>query len=120
MKATYFVCSAISDGKLISETMEAKTSREAKRLFVQQFSYKPGTVVGPFFKKNQTIEEKIPTMQFSKVNKPAEYQDWKVNAFLLENPVDSAFIFFQSKKDGSSNPKPQSKIVPIEELKFIS
>ena len=92
MKAIFYVCSAIRNGKLISQAIEAASEEEAAQLFFEAYSCKSYTTLGPFYKKRVSKEEVKPVVKFSKETKKAIYDGWNVNAFILDSPIDHAFI----------------------------
>jgi hypothetical protein len=114
-----FVCANIIDGELITKIIPAATTLEAKELFAKQYSVEPKEILGPFFKKKAQIIENTRVLKFSNQTKKAIYGDWEVNAFLLIEPADSAFLVFNKRVDGKKVPFPKGTITaPVTELRF--
>jgi hypothetical protein len=117
-----FVCASISvTGELITKVIPASSQAEAIELFTKQHAHAPKDVLGPFFKKRAQIIEKTRTLKFlPNQTKKAIYDDWLVNAFMLTEPVDQAYLVFIKRVDNKSLPKPQGTItVPVSDLRFI-
>ena len=93
----FFVCSSIIDNKLISEMIESTTVKDAQSLFLDKYKLKPETIFGPFYKKRTQVLEITTALKFSKQTKTAQYNDWLVNAFLLQEPKDCAYLIFIKK-----------------------
>lgn len=120
-RATIFVCVAIDDNQnLITKIINSSSEKEAIDLFTVKFNMSPQEVLGPFFKKRAKIIEEKTSLKFSNQTKKAIYNDWFVNAFLLIEPIDHAFLVFIKRTDNKKVPSPKGTItVPISELKFI-
>ena len=120
-RAIYFVLSAVSsDGKLISENIEAKSLNEAVSIFEKSFSVSPEKTHGPFYKKRTRVFVKTEELVFTKRVK-AIYNGWLVDAWLQENLKNQALLVFIKRADGAKMQKPQEKnlVVPISELQVI-
>jgi hypothetical protein len=115
-----FVCASIINGELITKIIPATSTLEARDCFKKQFSCDPQEVMGPFFKKKTQVIETTRVLKFSNQAKKAIYNDWMVNAFLLTDPVDWAFLVFIKRADDKKMPLPKGTItVPITDLRFI-
>jgi hypothetical protein len=117
----FFVCAtATEQGDLIIKTVPALSQKEAMDLFKKEFSILPQEVIGPFYKKRMQILETTRTLKFSSQTKKALYNGWIVNAFILKEPVDQAYLVFVKREDGKKIPSPKGTItVPVSELRFI-
>lgn len=119
-RQTVYVCAAILDGELVTEIIPAGAQSEASEKFNEKFSLTPLSVLGPFFKKRAQVLENTRTLQFTNQTKKAIYNDWVVNAFLLKEPVDQAYLVFIKRVDDKKLPTPKGTItVPISDLRFI-
>jgi hypothetical protein len=117
----YFVCAAVSgQATLIVKTIASASPIEAISIFEKEFSQAPQEVEGPFYKKRTQVLETTRTLKFSNQTKKALYNGWIVNAFLLKEPVDQAYLVFVKREDGKKIPFPKGIItVPIFYLRFI-
>jgi hypothetical protein len=120
-RSIYFVLSAAIDGVLASKTIEADLLSDAIELFEKEFSVKPQQTFGPFYKKRTRVPMKATKISLSKNSvKEAEYNGWQVNAFLLDDPKDHAYLVFIRRLDNSNTQKPSGHFtVPISELRFL-
>lgn len=116
-----FVCSAVSNGKLISEMIEQETSDEAQKRFVTKYNFKPEMVLGPFYRKRTGVLLNTQTqVRFTGKSKLAIFNEWYVKAMILEVPEECVWVFFDTRVDGKKQPKPQSFIMKVEELQFLT
>lgn len=116
-----FVCSSISNnGELISQIIIGTTPAEASTLFLEQNQVSVQTVLGPFYKKKTQILETTRSLQFASPEfKKAEYNGWLVNAFMLVEPADQAYLIFLKRLDGKKIPMPKGTIIaPISDLRI--
>lgn len=118
-----YVCIGLSDNtEIISKIVEAESVEVASSVFREEFKLKPREILGPFFKKKtqmleSTVELKFSTSSFIK----AEYNDWLVNAFLLDEPKDHAYLVFISHLHNKKISSPKGTIVvPISQLRLIN
>lgn len=118
-----YVCIGLSDNtEIISKIVEADSVEVASASFEDEFKLKPREVLGPFFKKKtqileNTVELKFSTSAFIK----AEYNDWLVNAFLLEEPQQHAYLVFISHLHNKKISFPKGTIVvPVSQLRLIN
>lgn len=119
-RPTFFVCVAIDNGNLITKVIAAATVVDAKTTFKTQYVVEPQEVMGPFFKKRAQVLENTRTLKFSNQTKRAIYNDWLVNAFLLKEPENQAYLVFIKRNDDKKQPAPQGTIiVPVSELRFL-
>jgi hypothetical protein len=121
MRKIFFVCSVITEtGELLNKIIEAQSHDEASTIFFQQQSIKPKEILGPFYKKKTQVLENTRVLKFTSQSKKAYYNDWEVNAILLEEPKDYAYLIFIKRIDGKKMPLPKGAItVPISELRLI-
>jgi hypothetical protein len=121
IREIFFVCSSISSaGELISQIIPGKTPAEASALFLDQNQVSAQKVLGPFYKKKTQILETTRSLQFASPKfKKAEYNGWLVNAFMLVEPVDQAYLIFLKRIDNKKIPIPKGTIIaPIFDLRF--
>ena len=60
-------------------------------------------------------------LKFDKEAKRAIYDGWLVDAFLLKEPVDTAYLVFIKREDGRELPIPKGiLIVPVSNLRFLT
>ena len=121
-RPTVFVCSSVTtSGDLLSKIITASSPTEAISLFFDKFSVQAKEVLGPFYKKRTQILEQTRTLKFS--NNPAQkaiYNDWLVNAFLLSEPENQAYLVFIKRVDDKKVPLPKGTITAnISELRFL-
>jgi hypothetical protein len=118
----YFVGAATdAQGNLIIKMIPSISQQEAIDLFVKEFSLSPQEILGPFYKKRTQILETTRTLKFSSKIKKALFNGWIVNAFLLKEPIDQAYLVFIKRQDGKKAPSPKGTItVPISDLRFIT
>lgn len=116
-----FVCvSLIGDGDLVTQIVPANTPGEASKSFNDKFGIAPKEVLGPFFKKRAQVIEATRELKFSNQTKKAVYDGWLVNAFLLKEPENQAYLIFIRRTDDKKLPKPKGTItVPVSELRFV-
>jgi hypothetical protein len=118
------VCSSLTAaGELISRVVLANTGEEAGTQFQKETEVAAKEIFGPFFKKKEKPIETTTNsinIKFSNQTKRAIYNDWEVNAFLLEEPKDHAYLIFIKKTDGKKAPVPKGTVVvPLTELRII-
>jgi hypothetical protein len=115
-----FVCASISNaGELVTSIISATTPAKATKIFSDQFSLEPKEVLGPFFKKRAQVIENTRTLKFTNQNRKAIYNDWEVNAFMLKEPENQAYLVFIKRVDNKKMPVPKGTItVPITDLRF--
>jgi hypothetical protein len=115
-----FVCAAILNGELLTKSIIANNNSEAIELFTEQFGVAPKEILGPFLKKRVKVVESTKILKFSNQTKKAIYNDWIVNAFILIEPPDQAYLVFIRRTDNKKATLPAGTItVPISELRFI-
>jgi hypothetical protein len=116
-----FVCVGITDThELVSQVIEAKTQQEAAEKFFKQVAISAKDVLGPFYKKKSQVLESIRTLKFSNQTKRCIYNDWVVDAFLLQDPENYAYLNFIKRTDDKKLPYPKGTIVvPVSDLRFI-
>lgn len=116
----FFVCSAIIKNNLISEMILAPSVEEVSKLFIDQFGEKPAIIHGPVYKVKTHILENTRILKFTD-NRPrrAIYNDWIVNAFMLNEPANHAYLVFIKRVDDKKTPTPKGTITaPIHDLRF--
>jgi hypothetical protein len=118
----YFVCAAVSpEAGLLIKMISATSTQQAIDEFHNQFLLLPQEVLGPFYKKRTRILETTRQLKFSNEVKKASFNGWIVNAFLLQEPSDQAYLVFLQREDGKLVTPPSGTItVPISELFFHS
>lgn len=116
-----FVCTAVKENsQLLSEIIAAESDTEASNIFLEKFNIKPQSVLGPFIKKKLPPVQINQSIKFAGIPKKAIYNDWLVNAFLLKEPINHAFLIFIKKVNGDSQASPKgTTIVPINDIRFI-
>lgn len=117
-----FVCSSIDTiGVLISKIISASTPDEASDLFFKENSIFAQAILGPFYKKSTQILETVRTLKFAKNNpRKAIFEDWLVNAFMLVEPANQAYLVFIKRADDKRLSAPKGTItVPIVKLRFL-
>ena len=119
-----FVCSAMAQGVIITKTYDASSAEEASSLFTSEVGFNPNNIEGPFYKKKarvpRNIKPKKVEMIFGTETKKAHYKNYLVNAFMLNDPIDHAYVVIIKSLDESNKTKKQGTIiVPISELNFI-
>ena len=120
VRKTVFVCANIVNNNLLTKVIQAETSEEASKIFNQEFLINPKEVLGPFYKKRIKVVEQVRTLKFSNETKKALYNNWVVNAMLLKEPEDHAFLIFIKSNDDQKRPFPKGTvIVHISELRYI-
>jgi len=116
-----FVCATVTkDGDLITEVISANSPEEATQKFQEKFSEDPKSILGPFFKKKAQVLENTRRLKFTNQNKKAIYNEWIVNAFMLKEPENQAYLVFIKRVDDKKMPLPKGTItVPVSDLRFI-
>lgn len=120
-RQTVFVCAGISaNNELVTRIIEAETPQAATELFLQQASVQAKDVLGPFYKKKTQVIESTRALKFSPQSKRAIYNDWIVDAFILQEPENQAYLVFIKRADNKKMPFPKGTIVvPVTELRFV-
>lgn len=120
-RQTVFVCSAVSkNGELLNKIIPAVTQEEAGSKFTEQTAIKAEEILGPFYKKRTQVLETTRVLKFTNQTKKAIFNDWLVNAFLLKEPENSAYLVFIKRVDDKKTSTPSGTIiVPISDLRFI-
>lgn len=115
-----FVCVALSpQNELVMKTIIAPTPHEASALFTEQYHIAAKEVAGPFYKKRAQVVEVTRTLKFSEQTKRGEYNGWVVDAMLLKEPENQAYLLFIKRLDNKKQPAPKGTvIVPISDLRF--
>lgn len=115
-----FVCSSISsDGYLLSKIIAASSSDKAASLFLEQENVIAKEILGPFYKKRVRVESNTQKIRFSNESKRALFDNWLVNAMLLKEPDNHAYLIFIKRIDDKKMPAPKGSIVvPISDLRF--
>lgn len=120
-RPVFFVCAGIVDQKLLAITIQGATQQEAMDKFVQDYGIQPTEVLGPFYKKRFQIAKTEHKLKFTNQVKKAVVNGWIVNAFILAEPIDHAFLVFIKRQDGKKMPSPTGTIVvPLTQLKDIT
>lgn len=115
-----FVCAAVKNGELISKIISAACQNDALKFFKDEFQINVEQVYGPFHKKRSQVIETTRELKFANETKKAIYNEWHVNAYMLKEPENQAFLVFTKRIDGKKMPSPKGTItVPISELRYI-
>lgn len=89
-------------------------------MFFDENKIYPKEILGPFFKKTVQKEKIDKTkLKFSNKTKKAQYNDWEVNAFLLDEPKNHAYLIFTKRIDNKAAIKPKDLVIDITELRII-
>lgn len=117
----FFICAAISNtGDLITKSIQAVSQEEAASVFFKNTNVSAKDILGPFLKKRTKIVENSRVLKFSEHNKKAIYDNWEVNAFLLKEPENHAYLVFIKRIDNINKIIPKgTTIVPISDLRII-
>src|SRR5271154_6913667 len=120
-RQTVFVCAGISsNNELMIRVIAAETPKEATDLFIEQVVIQPKEVLGPFYKKKTQVIESSRILKFSNQTKKAHYNNWLVDAFLLQEPENQAYLVFIKRIDDKNLPSPKGTItVPVSDLRFL-
>lgn len=118
-KPKVFICLGLLEGKIVAEPILIVSADEAKEQYINRYGVAPEKVLGPYLNPKKIEHEKI--LRFvSHQSQKAMYNDWLVNAFLLHDPPDHAYLIFVKKIDDVSAVPPKGTIiVPIQDLRFI-
>jgi len=119
----FYVCIGSGDdvGEFVAKTIAAETPAEASSLFKEETLLDPREVLGPFYKKRTQVLETTRTLKFTKQVNRAIYDNWVVNAFMLEEPENQAYLVFIGRTDGKKIPFPKGTItVPVSELRLVN
>ena len=120
-RPTFFVCASISNkNELLIKPILSTSPTEASNIFAEQFGIVPQSILGPWFKKRTQVVESTRELKFTNQIKKAIYNDWVVNAFMLKEPENQAYLIFLKRVDDKKIPLPKGIVtVPISELKDI-
>jgi hypothetical protein len=120
-RQVYFVCASVSpNGELLTQVVPASSPGDASRMYEQKHHHVPRQIMGPFYKKRAQVLESTRVLKFTNETKKAQYNDWLVNAFILKEPADQAYLVFIKRLDDKKLPTPKGTItVPVSELRFI-
>lgn len=122
-KQNVFVCVGLSyDYNIISKVIEAETIEDASIIYEKNYNIKPQNILGPFTKKRSQVSEVTSVIKFSsdKFSK-AIYNDWAVNAFVLDDPINHAYLVFTHHLYNKKQAIPKGTVVvPISQLRFIN
>jgi hypothetical protein len=119
-----YVCCGFAGDKIINQTINAASKKEAALFYINQFKIEPKDIFGPFVLVKEP-EEHIDKnddkkIKFSGKMQKAVYNDWIVNAIFLIDPKDYAYLVYISREDGKKEVQPKGiNIIPISNLRFI-
>jgi hypothetical protein len=118
-KPKVFICVGLVDSKIVADAILISSADEAKEQFARKYGNIPNKILGPYLNPKKIEHEKV--LRFiSHKSQKAIYNDWLVNAFLLHDPEDHAYLIFVKKTDDVSAIPPKGTIiVPIQDLRFI-
>lgn len=120
-RQTYFVCIGMNAGEdFVSRVIAAINQQDAAKEFKEKAGFDAREILGPFFKKRARVLENTRELKFTNQTKKAIYNDWVVNAFILKEPENQAYLVFIKRVDDKKLPSPKGTItVPISDLRFI-
>lgn len=119
-RETYFVCFGIKNNLIAHRTIPALSEKDAIEIYSQEFFITPQEVLGPFYKKKIKLKNDFKSLKFLNGSANAIYKDWNVDAFVLKEPKDHAFLIFKKRVDNSNATTPkETVIVPLSELRFL-
>jgi hypothetical protein len=120
-RQTVFVCAAISsNNELVTRVIPAESPKDAADIFLGQVFLTAKEVLGPFYKKKTQVIENTRILKFSNQTKKAVYNDWLVDAFMLQEPENQAYLVFIKRVDDKKLPPPKGTItVPVSDLRFV-
>ena len=122
-RQTFYVCIGMDcgEGEFVSKIIPATNPKDASVTFKEQTGgLDVKEVLGPFFKKRARVLENTRELKFTNQTKKAIYNDWIVNAFMLKEPENQAYLVFIKRADDKKLPTPKGTItVPISDLRFI-
>lgn len=119
-KPIEFVCCALNNNKLISQSIIAASSEEAVSLFQKEFGCQPDNIHGPYIRKYSGVLNNTREIEFSDKRFKGIYKDWIVMATVLKYPENSAYLLFDKRVDGKKMAKPSGTyIIKLEEIKEI-
>jgi hypothetical protein len=116
-RSVIFVCSVTN---VDSIEIETSSREEAISIFYNKFNINPVRIFGPFYRKKvfKKIDARI--LKFDKISRRAIYDGWLVDAFLLKEPADTAYLVFIKREDGKLLPVPKgTTVVHISNLEFL-
>ena len=120
VRPTIFVCAAVADNQLLIRMITADSPQQAGELFREQAGVSAQEILGPFYKKRTQVIENTRVLKFLGQTKEAVFNDWKVDAFLLQEPENHAYLVFIKRVDEKKATTPQGTfVVPISQLRFI-
>lgn len=120
IRKTVFVCANIINNNLTTKIIQADSSDEAAKIFNKEFFINPKEILGPFYKKRIKAIEQTRVLKFSNETKKALYDNWIVNAMILKEPEDHAFLIFIKRNDDQKIPAPKGTvIIHTSELRYI-
>jgi hypothetical protein len=117
-KEIFYVCASCINQKLVLETIPASLEKDAVSLYKNKYGQVPEKIEGPFYKKRVYTEPVNQNIKFNGQIKSAMYQGWKVNAFLLQEPENFAFLVFLKNIENIKESCKDTTIVPIKDLRF--
>lgn len=124
-RSVVFVCSVYvtETCKLLSKIITAESHSAAMELFELEHGIIPQEILGPFKKVNPLSDDKkeVSVVKFTS-DKPrrAIYENWLVNAFLLLEPANTAYLIFLNRTDNKKVPYPKGTfLVSTYNLRFI-
>jgi hypothetical protein len=117
-----FVCIGMNkeDNEFVSKVIQAVSQEEAASLFFEKVGLKAQAIHGPFRPKRAQIIENTRNLKFTDLKKKAIYNNWEVDAFILKEPENHAYLLFIKRVDDKvTQPAPKGTIiVPVSDLRF--
>jgi hypothetical protein len=115
----FFFCAAIVDQDIVAEMVLGNTPAEASEAFEKQFGVPPKKILGPALKKRKQVIETSRQLTFTNQNQKAIHDGWLVNAFILKDPADHAYLVYLKRIDDKKMSPPKGVItVPVSDLNF--
>lgn len=117
-KEIFYVCASLLNENLIMESISASSEKDAIFIYNKKYNHNPQKIEGPFYKKRVAVEPISQNIKFNGQIKLAMYQGWKVNAFLLQEPENFAFLVYLKNIENIKDSCKDTTIVPIKDLRF--
>ena len=120
-RPTFFVCISLdAANNLISKEIEASSTEEASKKFLEQTNCRVRDIYGPYRHKKKRVISNTRVIKFGDKSFKCFYGDWEVMAFILKEPLDHAYLIFVKNNNNQKEPIPKgTTIVPVSKLKEI-
>lgn len=115
-----FVCCGLTEtNELVTDIIPAADQAEATQMFSASHRIEPQEVLGPFYRKKTQVLENTRSLKFTNITKKAVYNGWRVDAFLLKEPDNHAYLIFKKRIDEKNMSAPKgTTVVPVSYLRF--